>query len=100
MKARNASEVETFADIPNVGPAISFNFALLNLARPSELKVQDPFTLYQKLCRATGTRHDPCVLDVFMAVVDFMNGAPARPWWQYTALRKKSFPDLSVSTLE
>jgi hypothetical protein len=44
--------------------------------------------LYQKLNAATGTRHDPCVLDTFMAAVDFMNGAAAAPWWNYTAQRK------------
>jgi hypothetical protein len=43
--------------------------------------------LYQKLNAATGTRNDPCVLDTFMAAVDFMNGAAAAPWWAYTAQR-------------
>jgi hypothetical protein len=26
-----------------------------------------------------------------MAAVDFMRGAPAAPWWQYTAQRKALF---------
>ena len=44
--------------------------------------------LYQKLNAATGARNDPCVLDTFMAAVDFMNGAAPAPWWAYTAQRK------------
>ena len=31
------------------------------------------------------------MLDTFMAVVDFMRGAPAAPWWAYTAQRKALF---------
>ena len=45
--------------------------------------------LYDELCRVTGTRHDPCVLDVFLAAVRFMEGKPAKPWWAYTAERKR-----------
>jgi hypothetical protein len=31
------------------------------------------------------------VLDTFMAATDFMRGAPAAPWWSYTAQRKALF---------
>jgi hypothetical protein len=47
--------------------------------------------LYQSLCAVTGQRQDPCVLDTFMAAIDFMRGAPAAPWWNYTAQRKALF---------
>ena len=56
-----------------------------------DLRGKDAFVLYQKLCAATGQRQDPCVLDTFMAVTDFMRGAPAAPWWNYTAQRKALF---------
>jgi len=46
--------------------------------------------LYRALCRATGKRQDPCVLDTLLAVVDFMSGAAPRPWWTYTPQRKAS----------
>ena len=36
----------------------------------------------------TGIRHDPCMLDTFIAVTRFMAGDAARPWWAYTAERK------------
>lgn len=89
MKARSASEVKTFTDIPNIGPAIAKDFKILGIKSPNELATLDPFEMYSNLCRLTNHRHDPCVLDTFMAVVDFMNGAPARPWFMYTKKRKK-----------
>jgi hypothetical protein len=42
------------------------------------------------LCRLTKRRHDPCLLDTFIAAVRFMGGEPARPWWAYTAGRKRA----------
>ena len=48
----------------------------------------DAFVLYQALCAKTGKRQDPCVLDTFMAVTDFMRGGAAAPWWAYTPQRK------------
>jgi hypothetical protein len=29
------------------------------------------------------------LLDTFIAAVRFMEGAPKKPWWKYTAERKK-----------
>jgi hypothetical protein len=52
---------------------------------------RDAFELYRALERVSGRRHDPCVLDTFLAATDFMRGAPARPWWAYTAARKSRF---------
>ena len=36
-----------------------------------------------------GQRHDPCLLDTFIAAVRYMEGAPKKPWWKYTAERKR-----------
>lgn len=94
MKARHASEVKVFKDIPNIGPAAISDFKVLGITTPAQLKTQDPMDLYTTLCTRTGMRHDPCVLDTFMAAVDFMNGADPHPWWHYTAERKRVHPDL------
>ncbi len=94
MKSLFAEKIIKFQDIPNVGPAMIADFKLLNIMDPSELKSRDALSMYQDLCKITGTRHDPCVLDTFLAVVDFMKGAPSYPWWYYTSDRKKLFPDL------
>lgn len=91
MKALRAENAKTFKDIPNIGPSIAADFKLLGLSGPVDLKRQDPLALYKKLCEKTGSRQDPCVLDTFMSAIDFMNGAPAKPWWHYTAERKRRF---------
>ncbi len=94
MKAKTAQEVKTFQDIPNIGPAMVRDFYLLGVNSPHDLKNKSPIQLYKKLCQIRGIRQDPCVLDTYMAVVDFMNGASARPWWHYTNMRKEKHPHL------
>jgi hypothetical protein len=94
MKAKNRSEVRRFEDIPNVGPRIREDFERLGITNPVTLADHDPYTLYRKLEKITGKRQDPCVLDTFMAVIDFMQGAPARPWYWYTPVRKKKYSNL------
>jgi hypothetical protein len=94
MKAKSAREVKKFKDIPNVGPAMERDFLKLGLKSPSDLVGKDPYRLYQKMCELTGRRQDPCVLDTYLAVVDFMKGAPARPWYFYTAFRQKHYPNI------
>ena len=56
---------------------------------PSHLFLSVYAVRYDDLCRVTGKRHDPCMLDTFIAAVRFMGGEPAKPWWKYTAERKK-----------
>jgi hypothetical protein len=56
---------------------------------PAELLGRDPYAMYEDLCQLTGQRHDPCLLDTFIAAVRFMEGAPKKPWWKYTAERKR-----------
>ena len=90
-KAATAEECKTLEQLPNVGPALAADLRLIGIHEPSALRGQDAFVLYQKLCIASGQRQDPCVLDTFMAAIDFMRGAPPAPWWSYTAQRKALF---------
>ncbi len=83
-------DVTVLEDLPNVGPAIAADFVRLGIRTPRALAGRDPYALYDELNRVTGTRHDPCVLDTFIAAVRFVDGAPARPWWKYTAERKRT----------
>jgi Pathogenicity locus len=87
-KAISADDCVVLEDLPNIGPSLAASLRRIGIRAPRELKGRDAFVLYQKLNAATGTRQDPCVLDTFMAAVDFMNGAAAAPWWTYTAQRK------------
>ena len=83
------SEYAELEQIPNVGPAIAADLRLLGLERPEDLVGRDPYGLYEELGRVTGQRHDPCLLDTFIAAVRFMGGELAQPWWAYTAERKR-----------
>lgn len=84
------SEIIKFQDIPNVGKAIEKDFVLLGFNEPKELIGKDPYQMYRELCNITGSRQDPCVLDVFISAVRYMEGGPAKKWWEFTAERKKN----------
>jgi hypothetical protein len=90
-KARHADECERLEQLPNIGPAMAEDLRLIGIQHPRDLQGKEPFALYRQLCTATGVRQDPCVLDTFMAIVDFMQGAASAPWWAYTARRKATF---------
>jgi hypothetical protein len=90
-KARHADECEALEQLPNIGPSLAADLRRLGVQHPRELAAHDAFVLYRTLCTLSGKRQDPCVLDTFLAAVDFMRGAPARPWWAYTAQRKLDF---------
>jgi hypothetical protein len=80
--------LKTLTDLPNVGKAMAADLNLLGIQQPVDLLNRNAFDLYEQLCDLTHTRHDPCVIDVFISVVKFMQGEPPRPWWEYTRERK------------
>ena len=88
-KAGAAQDVAALEHIPNVGPAVAADLRRLGINAPADLLGRDPYALYEDLCRITGQRHDPCLLDTFIAAVRFMAGGPKKPWWAYTAERKR-----------
>jgi hypothetical protein len=90
LRQADRSCVSALEDLPNVGRAIAADLRRIGIRTPRDLAGRDPYALYDTLNRATGIRHDPCVLDTFIAVVRFVDGAPARPWWHYTAARKRT----------
>lgn len=77
--------------IPNVGPAMARDLIQLGYHSPDDIRGADPKEMYDRLCALTGERQDPCVLDTFMAVVDYANGNPGRPWWEFTEERKRRY---------
>lgn len=86
-KARQ--DIARLEDIPNVGPAIAADLRQLGITVPADLLGLDPYGMYDDLCCITGQRHDPCLLDTFIAAVRFMAGEPKKPWWKYTTERKR-----------
>lgn len=76
-------------DLPNIGPAVAADLRIVGVESPQDLVGCDPYALYDRLNEVTRTRHDPCMLDTFIAATRFMGGESARPWRRYTAERKR-----------
>jgi hypothetical protein len=74
--------------LPNVGPAVARKLERLGLHEPADLRGRDPYELFDRLCVLDGRRHDPCLLDTFVAAVSYADGGPARPWWEFSRERK------------
>ncbi len=77
-------------DLPNVGPATAADLQALGFTEPAQLAGQCAYAMYERLCQATGQRHDPCVIDVFLSITHFLQGDEPRPWWDYTRERQEA----------
>jgi hypothetical protein len=88
-RSSGGRDVARLQDIPNVGPTVASDLRRLGITSPDELLGRDPYAMYDDLCRITGQRHDPCLLDTFISAVRYMEGAPKQAWWKYTAERKR-----------
>jgi hypothetical protein len=84
----NREQYTRLEQIPNIGPSLAEDLRLIGISHPLDLIGRDPYDMYEDLCRRTGKRHDPCVIDAFISAVRFMEGEPKRPWWAYTSERK------------
>jgi hypothetical protein len=73
--------------LPGVGPAIAADLRGLGVRSIRDLARRNPERLYAGLCRATGTRQDPCVLYTFRCAV-YAAGEPGPDperlkWWNW-----------------
>ena len=91
LKKQKADE-RKFQDLFSVGPAIERDFQMMGIRSVAELAKQNPKKMYDKLCKLTGQRQDPCVLDTFeAAVAQAVNPRlPAQKcqWWYWSRIRK------------
>ena len=76
-------------ELANVGPAVARYFERVGITQTSQLAGRDAIEIYEEMCAASGRRLDPCLLDTVMSAVEQADGGPARPWWDYTAERKR-----------
>jgi hypothetical protein len=80
--------VARLQEIPNVGPKMAAELIKLGVTSLEDAAGRDPDEMYHELCSIDAKRHDPCVRDVFAAVVSYADGGPPRPWWEFTPERK------------
>lgn len=83
--------VSKLTDLPNISKTVAHDLALIGITCPDQLKGEDPYDLYVRFCTAFGEKQDPCMLDILMSIIDFMDGGEPRVWWDYTAQRKKRY---------
>jgi len=79
-------------DLISIGPAMLRDFEMLKIHSVAELAKSDPRRMYDQLCRISGERQDPCVLDVFRSAVAQARN-PCLPaekcqWWYWSRVRK------------
>jgi hypothetical protein len=86
----NPAEAVRLEQLPGIGSAMAADLRRLGIQQPSQLTGQDAYALYDRLCNISGGRQDPCVIDVFLGAIHYMNSGEALPWWQFTAERKKT----------
>ncbi|MEN8304209.1 MAG: helix-hairpin-helix domain-containing protein [Campylobacterota bacterium] len=89
MKNPNRETVSKLEDLPNIGKKMASHLEIAGIKTPQSLIGKDAFALYDKLCKKTNKTFDPCVIDVFMSVIDFMEGGTPKAWWKFTSERKK-----------
>jgi len=58
------------SDLHGIGKAMLKDFVLLGVTTVEDLAKRDRLKLYRDLEKKTGTRQDPCVLDVFRFAVE------------------------------
>ena len=80
--------MKQLSDLKNVGRATLKDLHLLNIHTVEELSHKDPTILFHELERLTHTKQDPCVWDVFAAIIHEASGGEPTPWWEWTKKRK------------
>lgn len=88
MTQKKSSKNELFS-LMNVGPATYKDLEILGIKNIQELAQADPDELYKRLQRITERAHDPCVWDIFTAIIHEAKTGEKTPWWRWTPIRKQ-----------
>ena len=80
--------MRNLSDLKNVGKATLADLTLLGISSVEELARQDATFLFHELERKTNQRQDPCVWDVFAAIIHEAATGEASNWWDWTNKRK------------
>lgn len=75
-------------DLKNVGKATLRDLSILGINSVEDLAHNDPTQLFEQLERLTGVRHDPCMWDVFAAIIHEAKTGEPTSWWTWTSERK------------
>lgn len=76
--------------LKNVGKATFTDLEILGIASIAQLAQANPDELFNRLQILTGLRQDPCVWDVFAAIIHEAKTGEKTSWWEWTKVRKKT----------
>lgn len=80
--------MKQLSDLKNVGKATLKDLHILGIHTVEELSNKDPTALFHELERQTHAKQDPCVWDVFAAIIHEASGGEPTAWWKWTNQRK------------
>lgn len=83
-----AAKKDNLENLRNVGKATLRDLNILGIHSIEDLAHKDPTQLFEQLERLTGVRHDPCMWDVFAAIIHEAKTGEPTSWWAWTAERK------------
>lgn len=86
---QKAAPSHELLSLKNVGKATLKDLEILGISSIQQLSTADPDELYARLQALTGQKHDPCVWDVFAAIIHEAKTGEKTPWWEWTKIRKK-----------
>ena len=73
--------------IPGIGPSIAEDLYNLGYRSVSDLKDQDPQSMYDRSCQLAGQRIDPCLLYTYRCAVYYASNDIHDPellkWWNW-----------------
>ena len=78
-------------DLRGIGPKMLDDFGRLGVRSVLDLKSQDAQKLYDRMCKITRTRQDPCVLDTYRCAIEQARNPNLPPektnWWYWSRRR-------------
>jgi hypothetical protein len=79
-------------DLRGIGKKMLEDFHLLGITSVRDLKSQNARALYERMCRITATRQDPCVLDTYRCAIEQARDPnlpeEQKDWWYWSRIRK------------
>lgn len=88
-KTKSLKMTHELLSLKNVGTATYNDLQLLGIDSIKQLVQACPDELYLRLQKIIGKTQDPCVWDIFAAVIHEARTSEKQSWWEWTKIRKK-----------
>jgi len=86
---KKPKEKNELLSLKNVGPAVLKDLEVLGICKIAQLRSETADHLYKELQKRTGIKQDPCMWDVFAAIIHEAKTGEKLPWWHWTKIRKE-----------